>query len=171
MLKNTSETYGIISKIFHWLSAALIILMLAMGYLITTSSAINLHKLLGLIILALVACRLLWTLMTSHPRLPKSTHLLEKVAARTVQACLYLCMFGMPLSGWAMTTAFGHPPTIAGIRLAMPGIATNPSLSALLWSVHQTLAIVFMTLIGLHILAALKHRFINKDSVLESMLP
>ena len=172
MLTNTREIYGSISKFFHWLIALLIITMLFLGFLMIGQKAVNLHQLTGLTILALAAFRLIWSIFNQHPRLPNTVSTLEKIAARGVQGLLYLCMFGIPLSGWAMSTAFGFAPHIANMNLSMPGIPIDQQLGSFLETVHNTLAFVLIALISLHILGALKHQLIDKDSqVLRSMLP
>ncbi len=99
MLKNTPKQYGSITKIFHWTIALLIIGMLCLGFFMS-GPIVNVHKLVGLLILVLVAARLIWKLFNPQPTLPETVSHLEKIAARSVQGLLYLCMFGMPLSGW-----------------------------------------------------------------------
>jgi cytochrome b561 len=171
MLKNTLENYGSVSKFFHWIIALLIIGMLFLGYFMVGQKILTLHQLIGLSILTLATCRLIWIISNTHPRLPSTVSRLDKLAARSVQVLLYVCMFGMPLSGWAMSTAFGFIPHIGTYYLPMPGISVDQSLGIFLENIHNTLAIILIALIGLHVAGALKHYFIDKDSVLQSMLP
>ncbi len=172
MLKNTKQNYGSIAKFFHWLIAALIIFMLFLGYLMMGVTVTNIHQITGLCILTLVACRLIWKLINPFPLLPDTVSKLEKMAAHTVQVLLYVCMFGMPLSGLAMSTAYGLIPHIASFTIAMPGIDINQPLGDQFKLIHNSLAYVLIALISLHILGALKHQFIDKDPrVLDSMLP
>lgn len=173
-LKNTTEKYGSIAKFLHWLTALLIIVMLFIGYFMDNwgSAAIyNLHKLIGLSILGLVLVRALWAIINRRPRLPDDMNKLEKFLAHCVQGLLYLCMFVMPLSGWAMSTAAGHYPHIGSMIFPLPGIPLNQTLAGNLFAIHSTSAIILITLISLHILGALKHHFIDKNTVLKKMLP
>ena len=172
MLKNSSERYGSVAKFFHWLIALLIFTMLFLGYLMQGLAVVNVHQIIGLTILTLVACRLIWKLFNPYPQLPPTVSKIEKIGAKTAQAGLYICMFGMPLSGWTLSTAFGTIPHIGNIMLPAPWIGNNQALGHFFQSIHNTLAIVLMALIFMHVMGALKHQFIDKDpTVLKSMLP
>jgi len=171
MLTNTRSSYGSVAKFFHWTVALLIIGMLIFGYLMVGLTALTVHKFIGLAILTLATFRLLWMLFNPHPQLPAGNPLLDTIAARGAQALLYVCMFGMPLSGWAMATGFGVPPHIGTLTLAMPGINIDHSIGSLFETIHNTLAIGLIVILCLHVLGALKHYFIDKDNVLQKMLP
>lgn len=171
MLKNNKNSYTGVAKFFHWTIGLLMIVMLIFGYFMTGSTMVNIHKLTGLIILCLALCSIVWTLTHKHPKLPAKTPWYEKTLARTVQGLLYICMFAMPLSGWAMATAFGFAPHIGSLRLPMPGITADPVLGAAIVKIHVNLAIGLIVFICLHFAGALKHHFIGKDDVLRKMLP
>jgi cytochrome b561 len=172
MLVNTKNSYGSVAKFFHWVIAFLMLGMLLLGYFMAGQTVVDIHKLTGLFILSLVSCRLIWKLLNASPQLPDTVSGLEKFAAKSVQALLYVCMFGMPLSGWAMATAFGFAPHLGTIAIPMPTIAIDQAQADLFQFIHNTLAYVLIALIGLHLLGALKHQFMDKDPrVLNSMLP
>lgn len=170
MLRNTRANYGSLSKFFHWTIAILIIFMLFLGFLMV-GSQVTIHQIIGLSILTLAALRLIWILINPHPQLPAHIPGYEKFAARAVQALLYVCMFGMPLSGWAMSTALGFIPHIGNFNLPMPGISINETTGGFFESIHNTLALILIGLLVLHVAGALKHFFIDKDNVLQNMLP
>lgn len=172
MLKNSYKEYGTLAKFFHWTVALLIISMLCLGYLMEGLRVVNVHQIIGLTILTLAACRLIWKLFNVAPRLPPTVSKIEKLGARGVQICLYLCMFGMPLSGWTMSTAFGIIPQIGNMMFPAPWIPIDQSLGHAIEYIHNTLAFVLIGLVCLHVMGALKHQFIDKDpTVLNSMLP
>ena len=171
MFKNTKAHFGSVSKFFHWIIALLILCMLPLGYLMSGHTLMTVHKLTGLFILTLAACRLIWLLWNPQPRLPASVPRLEKIIARAVEGLLYLCMFGMPLSGWVMSTAFGYFPMIAGVALPMPFVPVDHDLAMTFENIHGILAWILIGLISLHVLGALKHYFFDKDQVLQNMLP
>jgi cytochrome b561 len=169
MLRNTKEQYGSINKFFHWTMAFLIITMLCVGFFMS-GPIVNIHKLTGLLILTLVALRLIWKLLNPVPELPETISRFEKILARSAEGFLYLCMFAMPLSGWAMATSFGYSPHLGSFYFPMPGISVDKTNAYFFKSIHDTLAWVFIGFISLHILGALKHLIIDKDSrVLKSM--
>lgn len=171
MLKNNEVEYGSVAKFFHWTIGPAMMIMLVVGYFMTGRKIVNIHQLIGLTILALAIFRLIWTLMGSHPKLPEGMPMHERLLAKTVQVMLYVCMFGMPLTGWAMATAFNLIPHIGNITMPMPGIEINQAFGSKMLELHLILAFGLVGFIGLHLIGALKHHFFEKDNVLRSMLP
>lgn len=174
-LSNTQSQYGSLSKFFHWLIFIFVLIQIPLGYFWEDAgaykyNAITWHKLLGLVILFIIALRLAWALINPKPDLSRLPAWERRIAYLT-HGLLYLALIGMPLSGWLGSTAGGKPPVFNGFAIPMPGIHANKSLAGLSFEIHEVLAVVLLVLIGLHILAALKHHFIDKDSILIRMLP
>lgn len=177
MLKNTSSTYGSISKIFHWLIFSLVLIIIPLGYFMGDVSdkalrgeVINLHKLLGLSILAIVVLRLLWMLINIKPKSNVDAPIWQRWAEKIVHYGLYICLFVMPLSGYIGSLSAGRAPHLGSFSLQMP-LAKRESWAEFLFeSIHEPLAVIFIALITVHILAALYHHFIAKDNVLRRML-
>jgi len=176
-VRNTDKEYGSIAKFFHWTAAILIIALLLVGWLMHQAgpsikgTIYNTHKLVGLFILAMTVPRLIWAFLGIKPKLPNAMNPWEKVAERIVHFGLYLSLFLMPLFGWAMSTAAGRAPRIFDTSIALPGIIQSKPLAHFCSSLHTFFAWVIVALITLHVGAALKHHFINKDNVLLTMMP
>lgn len=175
MLKNTAEYYGSIAKFFHWSVAFLVFSMLCVGFSFnfiddTTqrNSLIYFHKLTGLGILVLMLLRLLWALASVKPLLPKDTVKWQRIAEHFVHFSLYALLIVMPVSGWVMSVASGHVPTLAGISLGLP-IPENKSLAMFAFNSHFWLAIGIIVFVFVHVAAALYHHFIKKDNILRRM--
>lgn len=174
--RNTYQRYGSVSKFFHWTIFLLVTGMIIYGYSLSflpeawQAVAYNIHKLFGLSVLLLMLLRLSWALMNPKPKLPSKTPLWEVALERLMHFSLYLVLIAMPISGWLMTSAAENPPELFGISLGLP-IAKDDSLRDLADTVHITLAIVIIVMVALHVLAALKHHFIDKDNILKRMLP
>lgn len=176
MYKNTLTRYGSISKLFHWLIFFLVFFMILLGYFMgdiqdkaARSIIINIHKVTGINILILMILRLAWRFMNVKPVLA-NTKLWEKILEKLVHGLLYLVLFSMPLSGWIMSSASGKPPHIVGWQFGLP-VTQSKALAELFVSIHNTLAIVLIVLVSLHVAAALFHHFIKKDDVLTRMTP
>lgn len=176
MLRNTEQRYGSVSKLLHWVIALLVLCMLIVGYFMgdikndaLQAQVINLHKLTGLTILALIVIRLIWTLLNPKPVLPLGTPAWQIFAERLVQSLFYVFLLLMPLSGWVMSVAAGYAPKLNGIMLNLP-INKNKPLSNTAFDVHATIAIILITLICIHVLAALYHYFVKKDDILNRMI-
>lgn len=170
MLKNNEKKYGSVARAFHWSVAVLILGMLPLGFLMSSPSAYTTHKSIGLIILILMVARTFWRLINqppSHHDLP----IIFRLAAYTTHLGLYITIFVMALSGWIMSTASGHAPRFFGkIEIPMPYIPMNKMLAKIAHETHEILVWGLISLISLHLLAAIYHRFIRHDKVLSSML-
>src|SRR5947209_8543351 len=112
MLMNTENDYGSVTKFLHWLIFFVVISLLIVGFLMDGISnkqikieAFMLHKTFGMIVLALMAFRLVWTSVNPRPMYPITTPFWQRIATRTVHALLYILLIAMPLSGWIMSTA------------------------------------------------------------------
>jgi len=175
LFKNTYERFGIIAILLHWIMAILIIGMLILGIYMTDlpKSLLKLkyygwHKEFGLLVLALVIIRLSWRLLNVTPAL--SLPLWEKLGAHASHYALYIFMFAMPLTGWIMTSAAGLPPSFFGLFVLPPITQPNQEVRELFQQIHGWLAYALIAFITLHVLAALKHHFINKDNILRRIL-
>jgi len=182
----------------HWLIALLICANLWIGWWMvdaikdTTKQAVafqafQLHKSLGVTVLLLSLLRLMWRLFHKPPALPAAMSRFEKAAARAAHVCFYLVMIGLSLSGWIyvssgwnsdMATPFEVPTIVFGLvewphiaRLATLSNHARALVADISISAHALLASGTLGLLALHILAALKHHFKDRDDVLVSMLP
>lgn len=170
--------YPRLSILFHWLIALLIIAAFALGTVMTEMRIspaklqyYSWHKWLGVTVLGLVAFRLLNRLMQTTPAYPNSMKAWEKQLANATHLVLYVLMFAVPVSGYLYTYAAGYPVVYLG-WIELPAlISPNPELKPLLKDAHKILTKIMFVLVSLHVLAALKHYFIDKDTILQRMLP
>lgn len=176
MWRNSYTQYGSVAKFFHWVIFLLLVGMLIFGFFLDDipkdyqGFAYNIHKLTGLTILCLMVLRALWALSNPKPILPADTKAWERVIEHVVHILLYLAVIAMPLVGWIASSADGRPPHLGSIQIKFP-IEKNAALADGLFSVHNTLAIVLIVLISIHVLAALYHYFVKKDQILQRMMP
>jgi len=176
-LRNTLDDYGSLSKFFHWFIALLIIFMLILGTSFdfipkgqTKSLLMQVHKATGLTILALMILRLLWRWINPLPQLPTTTPTWQKLSSRSLHRLLYLILIIMPLTGWMMSTAAGRATNFWWLfKVNVPFIAKSKPLAQGFSTAHEIIAWTIVCLLGLHILAALKHQIIDKDNVLKRM--
>jgi cytochrome b561 len=177
-LKNTATSYGSTTKFFHWTVALCVIALLIVGFMMDDiqnkalkMQVYNLHKLLGLTVLILMLSRLVWRLLNIQPGYPASVPRWEQRAARSVHDLLYLTLIIMPLSGWIMSTAAGHPPYLGSYLIKAPFISVSQSTAQFFNNLHSAFAWIIPGLISIHIAAAIKHHLIDKNNVLLRMLP
>ncbi len=178
-MANTSDEYGSVAKTFHWGIACLVIIMLISGNFMDDIDAPALrafvylmHKATGVLIFFLMALRLLWALYNRKPALPENMNRIEKLLARAMQNVLYITLFIMPLSGWLFTSVKGYPISFYGLfNFPLAPVLGKTYIGHFWRDIHTLLGWTLIILISLHALAALKHHFYDKDTVLKSMLP
>lgn len=176
-LRNTSENYGSMAKALHWIAFLMIATLLIVGFIMGDLekpfrfTVYNIHKLTGLTVLILMLFRVFWTLTNPRLSYPNTIPSWQIMAAKSIHILLYVLAIAMPLSGWIMSTAAGHNPNLFGLALRFPFIAESKALAKFASNTHEIIAWVIIVTVSLHILAALKHYFINKDNILQRMLP
>lgn len=174
-LKNTEDQYGLIAKFFHWSVAVMIIALLPVGLFMAgmENSPLKfqvyaLHKSVGLLVFFLGLGRIAWRLISPAPDHFENHAHWERVLAGASHFWLYVCVIGMPLSGWLMSSAGEFPVPFFGIQ--MPHlIGKDEQLAGTLNNVHEILGYTLMLVLGLHIAGALKHHVIDKDETLMRM--
>jgi cytochrome b561 len=129
------------------------------------------HKSFGMTVLMLAILRLLWRLKNPPPALPPGMTPLERSLARATHIAFYVLLFAMPLTGWLMSSAKNYSVSWFGVFTWPNLIAKNETAFNLLRSTHHLLSYALFAIAVLHVLAALKHHFWDKDPVLLRMLP
>jgi cytochrome b561 len=170
--------YTAIAQLFHWTIAALIVTQFALAW-----TAVDLplgvhklalfarHKSFGMTVFMLAILRLLWRFKNPPPELPTGMTPLESTLARATHVAFYVLLFAMPITGWMMSSAKNYSVSWFGLFTWPNLIAKNEVAFNILRSTHDYLSDALFVIAVLHILAALKHHFWNKDDVFLRMLP
>lgn len=174
MWRNTPDAFGLISRLIHWGMAILLLSLLALGLRLSDMQPglsnlwlYGLHKTMGLTALALVLLRLVWHRL-SPPPVPM-VPLWQARLARLAHAAIYVLMLAIPLSGWVASSASGLD-TLFAERFVMPPIAPVSEVwESAGFAVHGVLTKLLMALVGVHMLAAIKHEM-DGDGTLTRML-
>jgi cytochrome b561 len=176
--QNRPTRYSVVAQGFHWLIAALIVVQFTLAwsanYLPIGARKLERlaqHKSFGMTILMLAVLRLLWRLFHRPPALPPGMTEIERTLARATHVLFYVLLFVMPLTGWMMSSAKNYSVSWFN-QFTWPNlIGPDEQAFNLLKSTHHMLSWLLFAVALLHILAALKHHFWNKDDVLKRMLP
>ncbi|MCC5854352.1 MAG: cytochrome b [Idiomarina sp.] len=175
-LKNTTTHYGWVSIAFHWLMALTIIGMYPFGLYIVSLGYYDpgyriypdLHRSIGVLVAFAWALRLTWRLFNPRP-VPLSPKPWERMVGHIVHAVLYGLIAVVVASGYLITTADGRSVDVFG-WFSIPAIPALATRQEELWgNVHFYAATTMIVLVALHMAAALKHHFINKDATLTRM--
>ncbi len=174
LVRNTKSRYGMVAIFLHWLMAMLIIGLVCVGLYMTDIplGALKLklygwHKAIGLLVLMLAMVRVVWWIGNISPLLPESIPVWQRFASTAVHWAFYGFMLAMPLSGWAMTSAAGLPPSFFGLFVLPELVSPDKELFALFQMIHRWLAYGLIVTFFVHVGAALKHLVINKDGVFQ----
>ncbi|MGH8456722.1 MAG: cytochrome b [Stenotrophobium sp.] len=171
------NSYGATAKTLHWLMFLLMACAFGLAWTFGDMQLsplklklINFHKWTGVTIFLLVWLRLGWRLFNPPPPLP-AMPAWHRRSAEAMHRLLYLFMIVQPVIGWLMSSAEGVTTVYFG-RWPLPNLlAKNKPLGEALSEVHGTLAWIILGFIGLHVLASLKHHFVDRDDVLARMVP
>jgi cytochrome b561 len=175
--RNSSVRYGSVAQFLHWGIVVLLIVQVTLGK-IADSLPVGLerlvvmarHKSFGITILGIALLRLAWRLIDRPPPPPPMPRW-QEIAARLNHWALYALLFALPLSGWLMSSAANRPVSWFGLAQLPDFIAPDPGLKEVFEEVHETFVNVLFVLAGLHVAAAVKHQFIDRDGLLWRMLP
>jgi cytochrome b561 len=164
--------------VFHWLIAALILANAALGLSAARAedeavqqSLINLHKPLGLTILALSLGRLTWRL-THRPPPFAGIKGWEKALATITHWSFYALMVGVPLAGWWLSSAVPERHTILWFGvIPLPFLPVPQSMPNAIQAhgVHVLLVRLMGVLLLLHLGAVIKHQVFDKTRILARM--
>lgn len=178
----TSQTYGTITKAFHWTTALLILIIIPLGlianqmpYDTNTELAqkawtFSLHKTLGVTVFFVALLRIVWAISQPKPGPLHPDRKAETLLAEIIHWLLYISLVTAPLSGWihhAATTGFA--PIWWPLGQGLPLVPKDDSVAHLFGSMHWLLTKVMAASIFLHIAGALKHQFVDKDATLRRM--
>jgi cytochrome b561 len=176
------QRYGLVAMAFHWILAVAILTAFVVGVTLEDMALspsklklINWHKWAGVAILMLSVLRLLWRLTHRPPALPAAIEQAmpgwQRAAYHGVHHLMYLLFFAVPLLGWAYSSAKGYPIVWFGVLPLPDLVAKNAELAEVLEEAHGAAAWGLILLVALHVGAALKHQFIDKDGLLARMRP
>ena len=165
-----------LSRLLHWVMAAMVLTMLCIGVAMVTSLAnyhllVSIHRPLGIAILILVVVRFVNRQLSSLPPFPATMSRAERRAATVSELTLYGFMFVQPLVGWGMLSAARYPIVLIGpvhLPFILPHDAT---LYAILRKAHTVIGYLFFLTFLAHFGAILFHTLIVRDGILKRMAP
>ena len=176
--RNTTSSWGSLSKALHWIIVLLIINQWVIGMRadamplgLAKLQALAWHKSFGITILMLAVLRLVWRWMNPVPDLRAETKPWERALARISHVLLYGLIFALPISGWLMSSAKNFPVSWFSVFQLPDLVAPDEALFRQMRDLHHVLFAALVVVAALHIAGALKHHFIDRNDVLKRMLP
>ena len=169
------ERYDATARLLHWLVAGMIVLQYVLAKMAEAADEdgskfrelvlLANHKSVGLTILAVAALRLGWRFFHQPPpALPMPQW--QRMAAGFSHGAFYGLMFIMPITGWLMSSAANISVSWFNLFQLPDFVGPNDDLESQFESVHEFLAKVLIVLALVHVGAALKHTFFDRDEAL-----
>jgi cytochrome b561 len=170
--------YGLVSRLFHWVTVLLLLVMIPVGLTMiqeiprpVQDRLFILHKGLGPFVLLVVVLRLAWRAFHPAPPLPEDIPRIQRIAARTVHAGLYVLLITMGISGYVRVTTGGFPIEALNALGIPPFFGKNEAVAEVAKRVHFVTAITLLVFIAMHVSAAAYHGFVRRDGVVSRMWP
>ena len=185
-LKNTATRYGAVAQAMHWLIVALIITQYTLAKLAESAGAdkaahpaaalqqlalLARHKSVGLTIFALAVLRLLWRWYSPPPPLPVTMPRWQTYIAKLTHYAFYALLLLLPMSGLVMSAASNYPVSYFGLFTIPNVVAPDETLKDIMKERHHMLFDILVVVAVVHVVAALKHHFVDRDDVLRRMAP
>ena len=166
---NNNQKYGLISIIFHWGMAIIMLITFLLGKNLQDNfenyyEILALHNSFGILIFILAIFRITWKFINIKPDALPNKIIFMKLASLS-HIVFYIIFFVMPLTGYLLTNLQGDIVSFFGTSL--PSILeTNSELKYYIHDIHFYLGNILLLILGLHILGALYHHIILKDNTL-----
>lgn len=168
--------YSAVSLTLHWLTAAMVLAQVILVNLHEAEEGpdpfVGWHKAVGMTILVLTLVRLGWRISNPSPAMPEGMPAWQKFLARAVHVGLYVLLIGLPLTGWLASSAAGRDISWFGLfNWPLLPVGGGREVAGQFMDIHELGVKALWVLLVLHVAAALKHHFVDKDNVLHRMLP
>jgi len=178
LIKNSAAGFGLLTKLFHWSIALLILGLIWLGWYMVDltyydkwyKDSLDYHKSLGVLVLFLALIKIGWQCYTPTPDTVSRLKPWERVGAKSMHYILFGMMILIPITGYLISTSAGNPVQIFNWFEIPAIIDVDKKLRELAITIHFYLAYATLFLVAGHAGAAIKHQFIDKDSTLKRML-
>lgn len=178
----TSTSFTTTTKIFHWLTALLILTIIPLGVIagrlpVETDAQISqkaflfsIHKTLGIAVFLVALARIAYAITQSKPGPLHPERRIETLLAEVVHWLLYISLVLVPLTGWIHhASAAVAAPVWIPFANSLPFVAKDPTVSDLFGGLHWIWSKIMVASILLHVAGALKHHFVDRDITLKRM--
>ena len=175
--RNDANTWGLVARLFHWLSALAILFLVGYGFWMThlveragRLGHYQTHSLIGWYVLLLIALRLVWRAGNPVPGLPADLPGWERATARAAHWALYALMLLVSISGWMVADTFRQPieGTLFG-AIPVPHLVTSRAYRDVFEGTHMILSYALLALVAVHAASALRHHLGRRNRVLLRM--
>lgn len=177
-MANAENGYSLVSRLLHWAIGVLMLGLIWLGWYMVGltyfdkwyNESLALHKALGMFVLTLAVIFLIWRrIVLSPPYLPALKQW-ERISATVMHSLLLTMLVALPITGYFISTSAGQPIDIFGWFEIPSIVVINNTARDVAIDLHYYFGYGTGLLACLHVAAALKHHFIDRDETLIRML-
>jgi len=172
---NSADSYRFVTKHFHWIMAVIIIFNFILALILDDfprgpmrSFLFGIHKSTGILVVILLIPRLLWRLVNTTPNPLSNIKTLNKLS-KYIHYFFYFILLVVVFSGWMYSSARSGPFEVFGLFTAPALIENNPVVANIAKEIHGISVYIFITVLGVHVVASLLHHYIFKYKTLKRM--
>ena len=173
-LFNTSSGYGLLAKLFHWLTFLALIIQIPFGFYLVglefsdrRIELENVHILFGITIFYIVLLRLIWKLINPSIQSEHNFFKGQNIIAKTNHFLLYVSIFAITISGILKKLYMGEKLNFVFFKFGFD--KDNFQFADLYYEVHIYANYLLIVLVALHILAVIVHHVFLKDKILKKI--
>ncbi|MBV1915322.1 MAG: cytochrome b [Pseudomonadales bacterium] len=174
---NSQHHFGLITKLLHGTVALLMIGLIGLGWYMVDLSyydrwyndSLSLHKAFGMVLLLTALFKIAWTLLNTRPEFSSVMASWEKFLAHSTHGLLLLLLVLIPISGYIISTSAGDSISVFNWFDIPALFSVTEEWRDIAIELHYFLAYGALLIIVFHVVAALKHQFINRDGTIRKM--
>ena len=178
MWRSGKDHYGIVSSGFHWAIALAVVGLVGLGAWMVGLTyydpwyydSLALHKAIGIVVLALALAKFGWKLVDRNPGFGPEVKPHERAGATAMHWLLNALMVLLPVTGYLISISEGAGIDMFGLFDVPALVDVTTGTRDLAIDIHFYVAYGGIALVGMHIIAALKHHFVDRGSTLRRML-
>ena len=178
LIRNTSDQFGLVAKLIHWVIAVLILGLIWLGWYMVDltyydtwyNASLTAHRSLGMIVLGLALFKVAWLMFSPTPEPLPTLKDWEHQSSKLVHWIVFVSMFVIPITGYVISTSEGAAvPIFDWFDLPALFVASETTRDLAI-DIHYYVAYAILAVVFVHAGAAFKHQFINDDGTLKRML-
>ncbi len=177
MIRDSSSNFGLVSIVFHWISAIATLALFGLGFYLTSYGyyspnfleIAHFHYALGILLFGVVTARIVWRLTSKTPT-PLTQSLASRISITLIKFLLYVLLVVIMVSGYLICTSEGQTINVFNLFEVKSYMLLDTEQLNKAGQTHKYLSWVLIGLVAIHVLAALFHHFVVKDRTLVRMI-
>ena len=176
------SSYSLFARIVHWLWLVLVVTLFILAWTAELPPEtpggpprfdpvlVTWHRSIGITVWLLTLARAIERRVAGKPAWPAGLPAWQRPASAMVHWALYVLLLTTPIFGYLASNGFGETVNFYFLGNLPSVIEKNEDLAGQIYGLHDLAGTLIEILVGIHVLAALYHQFVQKDAILRRML-